>query len=150
MLIVETIGKLRCAYHRDGKSIRRIVRDLHLSRNTVRKALRTEATEFTYERASRPLPKLGPYEDALRSRLSADARGPRREQRTAMVLFLELQREGFTGGYDSVRRYVQKWRHREDSRQTDAYIPQCFDPGDAYQFDWSYELAFRRKSGHQV
>jgi transposase len=140
MLIVETIHKVRLAHHRDGKSIRQIARDFHLSRNTVRKALRTEATEFTYERTSQPLPKLGPYEDALLARLSADAQRPRREQRTAMVLFLELQREGFTGGYDSVRRYAQKWRQREASRQTDAYIPQTFDPGDAYQFDWSYEL----------
>ena len=137
---METIHKVRLAHHRDGKSIRRIARDLRLSRNTVRKALQSEATEFTYKRTSQPLPKLGPYEDALLSRLSADAGMPRHEQRTAVVLFAELQQEGFAGGYDSVRRYVQKWRQREASRQTDAYIPQSFDPGEAYQFDWSYEL----------
>lgn len=140
MLIVETIRKIRCAYHRDGKSIRQIARDFRLSRNTVKKALRGEATEFRYARVSQPLPKLGPYEDALSERLSTDSPKPRREQRTAMVLFEELQREGFSGGYDSVRRYVQKWRRRAATQQVTAYIPQSFDRGEAYQFDWSHEL----------
>ena len=73
MLIVETIRKIRCAYQRDGKSIRQIARDLRLSRNTVKKVLRGEATEFTYSRATQPLPKLGPYEDSLLGHLSSDA-----------------------------------------------------------------------------
>jgi len=140
MLIVETIRKIRCAHERDGKSIRRIAREFNLSRNTVKKVLRGEATEFTYERSSQPLPKLGPYEGALLARLAGDAGKPRRERRTAMVLFLELQQEGFEGGYDSVRRYLQKWRRQVSARQTAAYIPQSFDPGEAYQFDWSHEL----------
>jgi len=56
------------------------------------------------------------------------------------VLFEELQREGFAGGYDSVRRYVQKWRCRKDGAgTTPAFIPQRFAPGEAYQFDWSQE-----------
>ena len=55
------------------------------------------------------------------------------------MLFEELQRQGFEGGYDSVRRYVQKWRNSEEGRKVTAYIPQSFDPGEAFQFDWSYE-----------
>ncbi|OPZ85970.1 MAG: Integrase core domain protein [bacterium ADurb.Bin429] len=136
---METIRKIRCAYLRDGKSIRQITRDFHLSRNTVKKVLRGEATEFTYARTAQPLPKLGPYEDALLERLRADADQPKRCRRTAQVLFEELQRDGFPGGYDSVRRYVQKWRRRTESLPATVYIPQVFDPGDAYQFDWSHE-----------
>lgn len=137
---METIRKIRCAHKRDGKSIRQITREFHLSRNTVKKVLRGEVTEFTYARRTQPLPKLGPYEDTLLVRLSTDAKRPRREQRTAMLLFEELQREGFDGGYDSVRRYVQKWRRVASAQQATVYIPQCFDPGEAYQFDWSHEL----------
>jgi len=137
---VESIRKIRCAYQRDGKSIRQIARDFHLARNTVKKVLRDEFTELLYTRAAQPLPKLGPYEDALRERLTTDAAKPRREQRTAMVLFEELQHAGFAGGYDSVRRFVQKWRRRKTAEgAAPAYIPQLFDPGDAYQFDWSHE-----------
>ena len=45
MLIVETIRKIRLAYHRDHKPIREIARDFNLSRNTVKKILRSNATE---------------------------------------------------------------------------------------------------------
>src|SRR5450759_2258094 len=107
MLIVETIRKIRCAYQRDGQSIRQIARNFNLSRNTVKKVLRGDATEFTYSRTTQPLPKLGPYEDSLLAHLSTDAKISRREQRTAVALFEELQREGYEGGYDSVRRYIK-------------------------------------------
>ena len=137
---METIRKIRLAHLRDGKSIRQIARDFHLSRNTVKKVLRGDATEFTYARTAQPLPKLAAYEDALLAALATDAEKPRREQRTAVVLFEELQRAGFDGGYDSVRRYVQRWRFNAVSRQATAFIPLFFDPGEAYQFDWSHEL----------
>jgi transposase len=140
MLIVETIRKIRLAYYRDKRSIRQITRDFNLSRNTVRKVVRSDATEFVFDRRAQPLPKLGPYEGALLELLEADAAKPRREQRTAMLLFEELQRRGFEGGYDSVRRYVQKWRIRDGGKKITAYIPQSFDPGEAFQFDWSYEM----------
>jgi transposase len=140
MLIVETIRKIRCAYQRDGKSIRQIARDFHLSRNTVKRVLRSEATEFTYERTAQRLPKLGPFEDTLLAALATDASKPRRQQRTAVVLFEDIQRAGFDGGYDSVRRYVQKWRRQAVGSQAAAFIPLRFDAGEAYQFDWSHEL----------
>jgi len=137
---VETIRKIRVAYHREKRSIRHIAREFKLSRNTIRKVIRGDATEFTYDRKSQPLPKLAPYEETLAGYLEADRDLPSREQRSAVVLFEELQREGFGGGYDSVRRYVQKWRTSEEGKKVTAYIPQTFDPGEAFQFDWSYEV----------
>ena len=38
---METIRKIRLAAHGGGKSIRQIAKDLNLSRNTVRKVLRS-------------------------------------------------------------------------------------------------------------
>ena len=140
MLIVETIRKIRVARHRDRKSIRKIAHEFNLSRNTVRKVIRGDLTEFTYDRKTQPLPKLGPYEQSLAAYLEADGVLPHRQQRTAVVLFEDLQREGFEGGYDSVRRYVQKWRRREEGKKVTAYIPQTFAPAEAFQFDWSHEM----------
>ncbi len=137
---METIRKIRCAYQRDGKSIRQIAREMHLARNTVKKVLRGEATEFTYARTTQPLPKLGPYQESLLARLAADANLPRRQQRTGRALFEELQREGFEGSYDSVRRYLQRWRKRTQAVEGTAFIPQSFAPGEAFQFDWSHEI----------
>ena len=50
MLIVETIRKVRLSVHRDGKSIRQTAKDLHLSKNTVKKVIRSEQTSFEYKR----------------------------------------------------------------------------------------------------
>ncbi len=57
MLVVETIAKIRRAHFIDGKSIKQICRELQLSRNTVRKVIRSGATEFTYDRIRSAPPK---------------------------------------------------------------------------------------------
>ena len=137
---METIRKIRCAYGRDGKSIRAIARDFNLSRNTVKKVLRGDETEFTYSRTRQPMPKLGVFEESLLSCLSSDAKKPRREQRTAQAIFEQLQREGYEGGYDSVRRYIKRWKEHASVSDVRAYIPQSFDAGEAFQFDWSHEI----------
>ena len=59
MLVVETIGRIRREHFIHGKSIKEIARDLRLSRNTVRKVLRSDETSFSYERRVQPRPKLG-------------------------------------------------------------------------------------------
>ena len=48
MLVVETIGRIRREHFVKGKSIKEIVRELRVSRNTVRKVLRSGATCFEY------------------------------------------------------------------------------------------------------
>ena len=47
---VETIARIRREFFVQGKSIKEIGRELHVSRNTVRKVLRSGATAFSYER----------------------------------------------------------------------------------------------------
>jgi predicted transcriptional regulator len=56
MLVVETIGRIRREHFIHGKSIKEIARDLRLSRNTVRKVLRSDETSFSYERQVQPRP----------------------------------------------------------------------------------------------
>ena len=48
MLILETIAKIRRAFFVQGKSIKLIHRELGVSWKVVRKAIRSEATEFRY------------------------------------------------------------------------------------------------------
>ena len=136
---METIRKIRCAYERDKKSIHQIARDFNLARNTVKKMLRSGIIDQQYIRKTQPFPKLGAYQESLVGRLTEDRDKPKREQRTAQVLFEELQRQGFCGSYDCVKRFVRKWRDTEEGKPVAAYIPQAFDPGESFQFDWSYE-----------
>ena len=56
MLVVETIGRIRREHLVKGKSIKEIARDLKISRNTVRKILRSGETSFSYEREVQPRP----------------------------------------------------------------------------------------------
>ncbi len=100
---MESIRKVRLAHHRDHKPIREIARDFNLSRNTIRKILRTGATDFSYERKVQPRPKLAPFKEQLAKYLTEDSTKPPKQWRTALLLFEQLQREGFDGGYDSVR-----------------------------------------------
>ncbi|SHI11395.1 hypothetical protein SAMN02745124_04035, partial [Desulfofustis glycolicus DSM 9705] len=74
MLIVETIAKIRRYHFVEGKKIKQIVRDLRISRNTVRKVLRSGATEHRYERDTQPVPKLGPFTERLEALLEEDAK----------------------------------------------------------------------------
>ena len=60
MLVVETIAGIRRDHLGRGIPIKQIVRDLKLSRNTVRKEVGSDETSLRYERSVQPLPKLGP------------------------------------------------------------------------------------------
>ena len=141
MLVVETIARIRRDHLDRGKSIRRIARELKLSRNTVRKAIRGDVAAFGYERSVQPLPKLGPWIGELEGLLESN-QGKRRRERLSLVrMFEQLQARGYEGGYDAVRRYATSWRRRHSKSGSRAYVPLIFDPGEAYQFDWSHEYA---------
>jgi transposase len=139
MLNVETIRKVRLAHYRDGKKIREIARKFNLSRNTVRSIIRSGITDQKYERSEQPRPKLGSFVERLSQWLKEDRDKPVKHRRRVQILFEQLQREGYAGGYDTVRRYVGKWKDDECTALVKAFIPLEYDPGDAFQFDWSYE-----------
>jgi transposase len=140
MLTVETIGRIRREFYVKGKTIKEIVRDLKVSRNTVRKVLRSGATSFEYEREVQPRPKLGAWRATLDEILAENAGKAQRERLTLIRVFEELRGLGYTGGYDAVRRYARGWRKRHGAATADAYVPLSFAPGEAYQFDWSHEI----------
>jgi transposase len=140
MLVVETIAKIRRAYFSLGKPIKEICRELHLSRKVVRKVIRSNATEFHYERSRQPLPRIGPWRQRLESLLEENESKTARERLTLVRLCEELSGLGFEGSYAAVRRYAIVWREKRTSATADAYVPLTFAPGEAYQFDWSHEI----------
>jgi transposase len=140
MLVVETIAKIRRAYFAQKKPIKAICREFRLSRKVVRKVIRSEATEFRYERGRQPLPRIDPWRDRLDGLLLANEGKPARERLTLIRIFEELRGLGYQGGYDAVRRYAQKWRVERGAATAEAYVPLSFAPGEAYQFDWSHEV----------
>lgn len=87
---------------RQGKSIRKIAAESGLSRNTIRRVLRGNATERYGPRSSQPS-LLDPYKDALRERIARAAP----VKLPATVLHRELVERGFSGGVMVVRRFVR-------------------------------------------
>ena len=140
MLVVETIARIRREHFVKGKTIKEIARDLGVSRNTVRRVLRSGETSFEYERTVQPRPKLGRWTAELDELLDGNETKPVREQLTLIRIFEELRGRGYGGGYDALRRYARRWAKQHGQATAAAYVPLSFAPGEAYQFDWSHEV----------
>lgn len=125
---VDTIARIRREFSVRGKTIKEIVRELHVSRNTVRKMLRSGATSFEYERKVQPQPKIGPWRPDLGRLLMANEGKPARERLTLIWIFEELRGRGYEGSYDAVRRYARGWRREQPAVTADAYAPLSFRP----------------------
>ena len=137
MLVVETIARIRREFFVKNKPIKEIVRDVKVSRNTVRKVIRSGATAFSYDRRVQPRRKLGAWTAELERMLAANDAKSRRERLTLRRIYEDLADLGYGGGTDAVRRYAKAWRRRRSSPV--AHVPLVFCPGEAYQFDWSHE-----------
>lgn len=141
MLVLETVVWIRREYA-GGKAIKAIARDLHVSRKVIRKAIRAPEGAFDYQRKVQPLPRIGPFQDRLNTLLEENEVRGRRERLRMTRIHDLLEREGFEGSYDAVRRYAARWkadRRKDAGDGVTAFIPLMFKPGEAYQFDWSHE-----------
>ena len=139
MICVEMIAMIRRYYLVEKKGIREICRLLKVSRGTVRKVIRSGATEFKYDRKSQPYPKLEHWRERLEKILEENEALPKKQRRRMTRIWKELANDGYEGGYDSVRRYAKKWRIAHGKQQAQAFIPLIYDLGEAYQFDRSEE-----------
>jgi len=140
MLVVETVGRIRRAYFVQHRTIKAIARELKLSRNTVRKVIRSGETAFSYSRDVQPRPKLGAWATELERLLAENEARPKRERLDLIRVFEDLRGSGYAGGYDAVRRYARARQRRHGRGLAEAFVPLSFAPGEAYQFDWSHEV----------
>ena len=86
------------------------------------------------------MPRIDPWRDQLDALLLANEGKAARERLTLIRVFEELRGLGYEGSYDAVRRYAKAWRIARGAETAQAYVPLNFAPGEAYQFDWSYEV----------
>lgn len=88
---VDTIARVRRAFHVQGWSIKKIVRELQVSRNNVQNILRSDETDFSYERSRQTQRRIGPWQDQLERLLSSNAGKSSRERLTLIRNFEELR-----------------------------------------------------------
>src|SRR5262245_35191925 len=139
MKSVDTIARVRRAFHVDGWSLKRISRELHVSRNTVRRILRSNETSFSYEREQQPKPGIGPWQVQLDALLDGNLAKPQRERLTLIRIYEELCALGYEGSYDAVRRHAKSRQRARGAAMAEAYVPLFFAPGGACQFAWRHE-----------
>ena len=138
------LSVIRRWYHRDQMSIREISRRTGLSRNTLRKYLRSEVVEPRFRTPDRPS-KLDPYADRLSAWLRRELTRPRKQKRTIKQLYADLVSLGYDGSYGRVAAFARAWRDEQRIQQQTSgrgtFVPLSFAPGEAFQFDWSEDWA---------
>lgn len=127
---------VRKAYYRDEKSIRRIVRELGIARNTVRKILSEESASPAKYRLSKlkPKPVLDSVMPIIEAWLESDLHAPKKQRHTARRIFQRLREEyGFTGSERRIREIVAALRQK----QPEVFLPLSFQLGEMAQVDWA-------------
>jgi len=141
---VALLGIIRRWHLRDQVPLREIAKRLGISRNTVRRYLRSETTEPAYaERQSASA--IDPYAFQLSGWLKTEAAKSRKQRRSLKQLHEDLSELGFGGSYDRVAAFARQWREGQtewvNSARKRTYVPLSFAPGEAFQFDWSEDWA---------
>lgn len=126
MLTQETLVEIH-VLHRQGLSIRRIARELNISRNTVRRYLRDIAQSPSYGPRNKVRTSLlKPY---LQERMAA----AKPDWIPATVLFREIQALGYQGKEGIVRIYVRQCKPHTDDPVVRFETP----PGQQMQVDFT-------------
>lgn len=138
------LSVIRRWHFREHSSIREISRRTGLSRNTVRRYLRSDEVEPRFKVPDRPW-KLDPFADRLTAWLKTEANKPRKQKRTIKQLHADLMSLGYDGSYNRVAAFAREWKaDRQREFQTSGrgtFVPLAFEPGEAFQFDWSEDWA---------
>lgn len=163
MISMYTKQQLILSYHRDGKSIRAISREMGIHRSTVTSYLRDYEALRNSRKASgagdtdldilaRELSKAPSYDSSGRSKRkltdeikqcleeymdnNAKKRSSGRSKQCMKKrdMWEDLQRRGYEIGYTSVCNYVRE----AEQKLKEVYIRQEMPPGCSTEFDWGY------------
>jgi transposase len=131
MLRMDQVHVVRHKVLVEGQSIRRVARELGISRNTVDKYLRQSEPVHTRRIRSRPV------WDAVKRRLDEllaewEPRTTAKQRLTGSLIHRQLVSEGYTVGATLVRQYLHELRRQRQ----EVYIPLVHRPGEEAQVDF--------------
>ena len=110
MIKVDTYKYIKDLHVKERKSIRKICKEVGLSRQTIRKILYGSVEETTtYKRTVEPpAPLRSQFEPIIKEWLVSDQTSPRKQRHNSQRIFERLQEEHeFTGGCSTVRGWVR-------------------------------------------
>ena len=124
--------------------IREIACRIGWARHTIRKYLRAGEAEPHYAKRVSPS-KLDSFALKLAGWLKMEAGRSRKQRRTVMQMYTDLQALGYSGSYNRAPAVARLWHEqRLVAQQTNGrgtFVPLTFGPCEASQFDWSEDWA---------
>ncbi len=109
MIDVALLGIIRRWHLRDQISLREIAKRLGISRNTVRRYLRSETIEPAYA-DRRSASALDVYAFKLSAWLKTESTKSRKQKRSLKQMHADLCVLGFEGSYDRVAAFARQWK----------------------------------------
>jgi transposase len=122
---IDAIYRLR---HEQKWSIRKIARELHVARKSVKKYLRSPAAAPKVRKPRKT--KLDPFKPTIREFLELDSKA------SAVVIADRLRPLGYTGQVSILREYVKTLR--QVLHPPRAYVRVESSPGDRFEIDWGH------------
>jgi transposase len=132
MLRMDQVHVLRHKVLREGASIRRVARELGLSRNTVSKYL-TEAAPVRRRSRARARPVWERVQPRVEELLAEwEPRTTAKQRLTGVRLHRALREEGYQVGLTAIHEYLRERRRQ----RTEVYVPLIHRAGDEAQVDF--------------
>lgn len=119
MIDVALLGIIRRWHLRDQISLREIAKRLGISRNTVRRHLRSETVEPAYA-DRRSASALDAYAFKLSTWLKTESTKSRKQKRSLKQMHADLRVLGFEGSYDRVAAFARQWKVDQLDRVSSA------------------------------
>ena len=141
---MDLLSVIRRWRFRDKLPIREIGRRTGLSRNTIRKYLRS-GDGGTEVQGSRATEQAGSVCRKLSGWLRIETGKSRKQRRTVKQMHADLVVLGYDGSYGRVAAFARKWKaqlqYEQKTSGRGTFVPLVFAPGEAFQFDWSEDWA---------
>jgi transposase len=130
---MEEVYVVRHRHLVEGVPIRRLAREMGVSKNTIKRYLRGARAGIGKPRGIGGAPVL----DAVRPRIEALLEDSKhwtagKQRLTAARLHAMLRGEGFVVGYTTVKDIVREWKRR----RKEVFVPLVYKPGDLAEVDF--------------
>jgi transposase len=116
-------------YLKQGRSQRWIAKELGISRNTVKKYIKSMQEEPTYKKREVTSSKLDAYKTYLSDRIAQAAP----IHLTGTVLYREIKEKGYQGSYSLLTHYLYEIRGKKEPEKMVRFET---EPGKQMQVDW--------------
>jgi transposase len=145
---MEEVYVVRHRHLVEGVPIRRLAREMGLSKNTIKRYLRGAPPGVGKPRGVPGAPVLDAIQPRAEALLEESKRWTQGKQRlTAARLHAMLRAEGFTVGYTTVKDIAREWKRQ----RKEVFVPLVYKPGDLGEVDFFevfVDIAGARRKAH--